>query len=110
MATITHTHEHKHDHEYYAPPRRQHPKFDIFAPLRQWVDGFEIKQSKPAHTICTLIPCTCPFERNVNFFGRLLFHVPPLCKLNPLYEELVSLRFRALTYLADNGEDISKYC
>lgn len=111
MATITHTHEH--DHPVISPrvksPKKS-PRFDVFAPLRRWVDGIEVKQIKLAHTICTLIPCTCPFERNVNFFGRLLFHVPPLCKLNPLYDELVSLRFRALNYLAEEGEDISQYC
>jgi hypothetical protein len=43
--------------------------------------------------------------------GRKLFHIPPLCKLNPLYEEVVSLRFRALCYLADEcGEDVTPYC
>jgi hypothetical protein len=38
-------------------------------------------------------------------------NIPPMCKLNPLYEEVVGLRFRALCYLADDcGEDISQYC
>ena len=37
--------------------------------------------------------------------------IPPLCKLNPVYEEVVYLRFRALCYLADCcGEDIQRYC
>ncbi|NJK36909.1 MAG: nitrogenase [Oscillatoriales cyanobacterium RM2_1_1] len=106
MATIAHSH----NHEHHPPSPRERPQFDIFAPLRRWVDGIKVKRAKFAHIICTTIPCTCPFERNVNFLGRLLFHIPPLCKLNPLYEELVSLRFRALTYLADIGEDISRYC
>ncbi|MHC5727587.1 MAG: Mo-dependent nitrogenase C-terminal domain-containing protein, partial [Nostoc sp.] len=35
----------------------------------------------------------------------------PMCKLNPLYNELVYLRFRALCYLVDQcGEDIQSYC
>ncbi|MBE9017387.1 hypothetical protein IQ272_14835 [Chroococcidiopsidales cyanobacterium LEGE 13417] len=35
----------------------------------------------------------------------------PLCKLNPLYEQVVALRFKALTYLVDEcGEDLSLYC
>jgi hypothetical protein len=111
MATIIHSHEHEHPvvSQVVKSPQKP-PRFDVFAPLRLWVDGIEVKQIKLAHKICTLIPCTCPFERNVNFFGRLLFHVPPLCKLNPLYDELVSLRFRALNYLAEEGEDISRYC
>nr|WP_317110593.1 Mo-dependent nitrogenase C-terminal domain-containing protein [Chroococcidiopsis sp. SAG 2025] len=34
-----------------------------------------------------------------------------MCKLNPLYEQVVALRFKALTYLADEcGEDVSLYC
>jgi hypothetical protein len=38
------------------------------------------------------------------------FHTPPLCELNPFYDEFVSLRFRALSYLADVcGENVDKY-
>jgi Mo-dependent nitrogenase C-terminus len=34
-----------------------------------------------------------------------------MCKLNPVYEELVSLRFRAMSFLADVwGEDVTPYC
>jgi hypothetical protein len=47
----------------------------------------------------------------VVLMGHRLFHIPPLCKLNPLYQELVSLRFRALCYLADDcGQDVRAYC
>jgi hypothetical protein len=85
--------------------------FDPLQPLRQWVDSLEIKHSKMAHQICKMIPAQCPFERDVKIFGRVWFHIPPMCKLNPLYEEVVGLRFRALCYLADEcGEDISAYC
>ena len=85
--------------------------FEYTVPLRQWVDSLEIKHSKMAHQICKMIPAQCPFERDVKIFGRVWFHIPPMCKLNPLYEEVVGLRFRALCYLADEcGEDISAYC
>jgi hypothetical protein len=58
-----------------------------------------------------LIPAQCPFERDICVLGRCFLHIPPLCKLNPLYEQLVALRFRALCYLADEcGQDISCYC
>ncbi len=41
---------------------------------------------------------------------RTLLSIPPLCKLNPLYEQVVGLRFRALCYLADEcGEDVTPY-
>lgn len=84
---------------------------DLLNPLRRWVDGIEICDPSLAHRICQLIPNQCPFERDVVLMGHRLFHIPPLCKLNPLYQELVSLRFRALCYLADDcGQDVRAYC
>jgi hypothetical protein len=80
-------------------------------PLRHWLDQIEVNSPELAHRLCRLIPAQCPFERTVKLFGRTLFHIPPLCKLNPVYDEVVALRFRALCYLADScGEDISQYC
>lgn len=86
-------------------------KFDIFKPLRYWLEHLNVANPQLAHKLCQVIPAQCPFERNINLFGRILFHIPPMCKLNPLYEEVVFLRFRAMCYLADEcGEDISMYC
>jgi hypothetical protein len=86
-------------------------KFDILQPVRRWLENVKIQNPELAHRLCQLIPAQCPFERDVKFLGRTLFHIPPMCKLNPLYEEVVGLRFRALCYLADEcGEDISSYC
>lgn len=86
-------------------------RVDVLKPLRAWLDGIQFTQPQFAHRICQLVPAQCPFERTVTLFGHTLFHIPPLCKLNPLYEEVVGLRFRALCYLADEcGEDISRYC
>jgi hypothetical protein len=87
------------------------PTFDILRPLRQWLNQVEISNPKLAHRLCKLIPAQCPFERDVKLFGHKLFYIPPMCKLNPLYEEVVMLRFRALCYLADEcGEDVTQYC
>ena len=96
-----------------TPPQPFKPKkrFDLLQPLRQWLDQVEINNPQLAHRLCQIIPAQCPFERDVKLFGRTLFHIPPMCKLNPLYEEVVTLRFRALCYLADEcGEDITAYC
>lgn len=91
-------------------PKRQ-KGFDLLQPMRQWLDKVQVQNPQLAHRLCKLIPAQCPFERDVKLLGRTLFHIPPLCKLNPLYEEVVALRFRALCYLADEcGEDISAYC
>lgn len=87
------------------------PSFDVLQPLRQGLNQIQVRNLKLAHRLCKMIPAQCPFERDVNFFGHTLFHIPPLCKFNPLYEEVVGLRFRALCYLADEcGEDITPYC
>jgi Mo-dependent nitrogenase C-terminus len=86
-------------------------KFDIFKPIRHWLENFKVANPRLAHKLCQAIPAQCPFEREIQLFGRTLFHIPPMCKLNPLYEEVVFLRFRAMCYLADEcGEDISMYC
>jgi hypothetical protein len=79
--------------------------------IAERLDNIEIHTAETAHFFCRLIPAQCPFERDIRFFGRILFHIPPMCKLNPLYEQLVGLRFKALCYLADVcGEDIAAYC
>lgn len=86
-------------------------QFAPLRPLRNWLEQIPINEQKFAHWVCKMIPPQCPFERDIKLLGRVLFHIPPLCKLNPFYEEFVSLRFRALCYLADEcGEDISAYC
>ncbi|MEM6401424.1 MAG: Mo-dependent nitrogenase C-terminal domain-containing protein [Cyanobacteria bacterium P01_D01_bin.116] len=87
------------------------PKFSFLQPLRKWLDSLEIHNRKLAHFIAKLIPADCPFERDIVLLGRKLAHIPPLCKMNPLYEQFVSLRFKALCYLVDQcGEDIQSYC
>jgi hypothetical protein len=84
---------------------------DLLHPIRQWLESIEIHNAKFAHFLCKLIPAQCPFERDIIIFGHKLLHIPPMCKLNPFYEQVVSLRFKALCYLADEcGEDISCYC
>ncbi|MFB2982401.1 Mo-dependent nitrogenase C-terminal domain-containing protein [Microseira sp. BLCC-F43] len=80
---------------------------NCFQPLRQVVDAVEFHNPKVARLLCKIIPASCPFERDIQVFGHRLFHIPPLCKLNPFYEQFVGLRFRALCYLADEcGEYI----
>ena len=85
-------------------------QIDALRPMREWLDGLEIHDPRVARFLCKMIPSQCPFERDVTLFKRKIVHIPPMCKINPLYEQLVGLRFRALSYLADDcGEDISPY-
>ncbi|MEG4267599.1 Mo-dependent nitrogenase C-terminal domain-containing protein [Microcoleus sp. Pol12A4] len=84
---------------------------DVLQPVKDWLDGWEIHDPKLAHFVCKIIPPQCPFERDVVLFGRKIVHIPAMCQINPLYEQLVGMRFRALCYLADEcKEDVSSYC
>jgi tellurite resistance protein len=86
-------------------------QIDVLHPVRDWLDGLDIHDPKVARFLCKMIPPQCPFERDVKLFGKKIVHIPPLCQLNPLYEQLVGLRFRALSYLADEcHEDVTEYC
>lgn len=86
------------------------PTPDALNPLRDWLDGLDVQDPRVARFLCKMIPSQCPFERDITLFGRKIVHIPPLCKINPLYEQLVGLRFRALSYLADEcKEDVTPY-
>lgn len=93
--------------ELVSPP---HPHPDLLQPVKHWLDDMEIHDPRLARFICKMVPTQCPFERDLTLFGHKIVHIPPMCKLNPLYDQLVSLRFRSLSYLADEcHEDISEY-
>lgn len=93
-----------------AQPAPKKPHIDPLQPVRHWLDGLEIQDPRLARFLCKMIPSQCPFERDIQLFGHKIVHIPPLCKLNPLYDQLVGLRFRSLSYLADKcGEDVSPY-
>ena len=82
----------------------------LLNPVKEWLDQVEIKDPRLARFLCKMIPAQCPFERDVTLFGHKIVHIPPMCKLNPLYDQLVGLRFRSLSYLADEcHEDITEY-
>ncbi|MFM6401523.1 Mo-dependent nitrogenase C-terminal domain-containing protein, partial [Planktothrix sp.] len=63
-------------------------------PLRQWLDNLEIHNPEVALFLYRVIPAQCPFARDIKLFGYTILHIPPLCKLNPFYEQLMGLRLR----------------
>ena len=69
-------------------------------PLKNWLDDLDPCDERISSFIVHLIPSQCPFERDIILFGRKLVHIPPMCKINPLYEQLVALRFRCLGHLS----------
>ena len=83
----------------------------LLHPIRQWLESLEIRNPQVARSLCKLIPARCPFEREIKVLDRTIVRIPPLCKLNPFYEQIVYIRFKSLTYLADQcGEDVTLYC
>lgn len=71
--------------------------------LRGWLDAQAPRDPAVARLMVRLIPAQCPFERDVVLLGHRLLHIPPMCRINPLYEQLMALRFRCLCLLA--GEE-----
>ncbi|MGI8936548.1 Mo-dependent nitrogenase C-terminal domain-containing protein [Leptolyngbya sp. BC1307] len=91
-------------------PPKSAAGIDPLKPARAWLDQLSVEDPRLARFVCKLVPSQCPFERDVTLFNRKVVHIPPMCKINPLYEQLVGLRFRALSYLADDcGEDVTAY-
>jgi hypothetical protein len=77
----------------------------LLYPVEYFLDHFVIKDQKTALVICRLIPGDCPFARTLSLPGGKQLRIPPLCKINPLYDSLMSLRFRALSWLAERGKE-----
>jgi hypothetical protein len=78
----------------------------LLRPIRQWLESLEIRSSETARLLCKIIPAGCPFERIIRIFNYNI-HIPPLCKLNPFYDQLVELRFKSLVYLTQEfREDV----
>ncbi|MFY8149965.1 MAG: Mo-dependent nitrogenase C-terminal domain-containing protein [Prochlorococcaceae cyanobacterium] len=73
--------------------------------VRRWLDGIEPDDPAVARFLVRLIPAQCPFERDVVLFGHKIVHIPPMCQINPLYDQLVALRFRCLCRLETMGQD-----
>lgn len=81
---------------------------NLLQAIRNWLDRLEVNNRNFAWYLYKIIPGQCPFERDIKFLGRQIAHIPPLCKLNPFYEQFVGLRFRAMCYLVDEcGETIT---
>ncbi|MBE9032824.1 Mo-dependent nitrogenase C-terminal domain-containing protein [filamentous cyanobacterium LEGE 11480] len=97
-----------------APTARRHRTLEcpeaikqLVKPIQLWLDAVEIDDPEAARLLYKIIPGQCPFERDINLFGRTILSIPPLCKLNPFYDQLVSVRFRAMCYLVDEcGESL----
>lgn len=69
----------------------------LLKPLRYWLSTIEIRHIKLAQLLAKL-PGTCPFARKFQLLGHT-FSVPPLCHLNPFYNEIMELRWRAIVFL-----------
>jgi len=96
-------------HKLESLPHHEHKA--LLDPLKDWLDRLEIDDRRIARFLCKAIPSQCPFERDIFLFGRKVMHIPAMCQINPYYDQLVGLRFRSLSFLADKcGEDVSEFC
>jgi hypothetical protein len=84
-------------------------QFSMLNPIREWLDSVEIQNPKVAQAICHLIPASCPFARTVKLGDRVLFVIPPLCQLNPFYDQFVGLRFRSLVCLESAASPVKSH-
>lgn len=75
-------------------------RLKLLQSVRQYLESVEIHNPKLARLLCQIIPDRCPFEREIKLGDRTILRIPPLCKLNPFYNQVVSLRFKCLCYLA----------
>lgn len=73
---------------------------------QRYLESVEIHNSKLARLLFYIIPNRCPFEREIKLFDRTILRIPPLCKLNPFYEQIISLRFKCLCYLVDEYGEV----
>ena len=86
--------------------------FDPLKPLRNWLENLNISNPQASAQAVSTDPIPMSLSSAISIYlGARSYIFPPMCKLNPLYEEVVMLRFKAMCYLADEcGEDISQYC
>ena len=74
-------------------------RLNFLDPVRGWLANRNVQNARLAQFLCWLIPAQCPFARAIKFGDRVLFEIPPLCKLNPFYDSLMELRFKSLVCL-----------
>ena len=75
--------------------------------IKEKLESLEINRKETAEKIVKLIPSQCPFAKEIKVFDRMICKIPPLCKLNPFYDDLMVLRFRALCFLSEIEENSS---
>ena len=70
-----------------------------FAPLKQWLDSLDLGDEMIFSFVVQLFPSQCPFERDFIFLVACWsLSFPPMCKIHPLFEQLVALRFRCICH------------
>ncbi len=81
------------------PIQTPDPVTVLFNGVRGWLAAIEIRDIAAAQAVCQVIPAFCPFAQEIKLFNRTVLAIPPLCKFNPFYGQLMALRFKALVYL-----------
>ncbi|WP_416223704.1 Mo-dependent nitrogenase C-terminal domain-containing protein [Synechococcus sp. CBW1107] len=66
--------------------------------LRHCLDDLQPDEPSVARFLIRLIPPQCPLKRDVTIVGRKLLHIPPMCRINPLDEDLNGPAFPGLVF------------
>ncbi len=53
----------------------------LLQPVRQRLESLKIEDYRLAHLLCTIIPASCPFEREIKLRNRTLLYIPPCVNL-----------------------------
>lgn len=77
------------------------PNKGLIFQIKMRIETFEVCHPKVAQLL-SKIPASCPFSREIRLLGYT-FQIPSLCHLNPFYDSLMLLRFRALTFLNETS-------
>jgi len=71
------------------------PKFSLpFLRPKAWT-------KKLAYKWINSVPDKCPFERQLWIGETLVLYIPPLCSLNPVSQQLYSIKLEAKTFIYD---------
>ena len=52
------------------PPEKSKSGMDVLHPVKDWLEGMDVQDPRLAKFVCKVIPPQCPFERDINLFGR----------------------------------------
>ena len=79
-------------------------------PLKHWLNGLDPGDERISSFIAHLIPFLDPFGCDIDLFAHKLVQIPVMCKINPLFEQFLAVRFRCLGHLSVEEQLLISSC